>query len=79
VYPNPVVETLDVEVQGLSVPARLALYDINGQLQEQWRAAPIDGVGTLKANVGALAEGLYILSVETSEGVIHRQRVLKQR
>jgi hypothetical protein len=78
-FPNPVVETLEVEVRGLASPARVALYDIEGRVQQQWSLLPVEGVGTLRANIATLGAGLYILGIETSQGVIHRQRVLKQR
>ncbi|GAA4455138.1 hypothetical protein GCM10023189_22620 [Nibrella saemangeumensis] len=79
VYPNPVVEFLTVEVSRLSSPATIHLYDIQGRPQGQWAMEPVGGTGQLKASVGNLPEGIYILNVETADGLLHRQRVLKQR
>ncbi|GAA4446971.1 hypothetical protein GCM10023189_02690 [Nibrella saemangeumensis] len=79
VYPNPVTEVLQVKINGLHQPARIGLFDLQGRRQGQWSVEPEQGVGKLQAPVSGLAEGLYLLQVETASGVLHRQRVLKQR
>lgn len=78
-FPNPVVDVLQLEVSGLNQPAQVRLYDIQGRAQGQWSMVPQAGQGTPRADVSAIGEGLYIVEVQTIEGVIHRQRVLKQR
>jgi hypothetical protein len=78
-YPNPVHKVLQVEISGLSQPAKVVVFDAQGHQRGQWVVEPVKGVGRLKAPVEKLDEGLYILQVETAEGVLHRQRVLKQR
>ncbi|ARK12470.1 T9SS type A sorting domain-containing protein [Fibrella sp. ES10-3-2-2] len=79
VYPNPVQEMLEVDIQGLTAPARIVLLDVAGRLQQQWDIAPVAGVGKLRVAVSDLPEGVYILNVKTAEGILHRQRLLKQR
>ncbi len=78
-FPNPVVDVLQLEVNGLNQPAQVRLYDIQGRTKGHWSMMPQAGQGTLKADVSTLGEGLYIVEVETLDGVLHRQRVLKQR
>ena len=78
-FPNPVVDVLQLEVNGLSQPAQVRLYDIQGRTKGEWSMVPQAGKGQLRADVSALGEGLYIVEVATPKGVAHRQRVLKQR
>ncbi|GAA4463513.1 hypothetical protein GCM10023189_41640 [Nibrella saemangeumensis] len=78
VYPNPVTEFIQIEIQGLSVPAKVRLYDLQGRMRGNWSIEPEDGTGHLKAGISELPEGIYLISIETSEGVLFRQRVLKQ-
>ncbi|GAA4449409.1 hypothetical protein GCM10023189_08760 [Nibrella saemangeumensis] len=79
VYPNPVVEVLQVEIKGLSQPAKVGLFDLQGRQRGQWSVEPVEGVGQLKAAVTDFSGGLYLLQVETANGVLHRQRVLMHR
>ncbi|XWW44218.1 S8 family serine peptidase [Fibrella sp. USSR17] len=79
VLPNPITDRLRVDVIGLSAPCKIGLFDLQGRRQGEWGLEPVDGVGRLNADVSALSMGLYVLSVETQEGVIHRQRIVKQR
>jgi hypothetical protein len=79
VYPNPVSEMLQVELRGLSQPAKVVLYDVQGRIRGVWQVESIQGTGQLKADVSAINGGMYLLQVETVEGVMHRQKVLKPR
>ncbi|GAA4463200.1 hypothetical protein GCM10023189_40960 [Nibrella saemangeumensis] len=79
VYPNPVTEALQVDMHNLYQPAKVGLIDLQGRIRGQWSVEPVNGAGQLKAPVTQLPEGLYLLQVETADGVLHRQRVLKQR
>lgn len=76
---NPVVDWLQVEVSGLNRPAQVRLYDLQGRSHGEWVVEAVDGVGQLKANVSSLPLGIFILSLETPEGVLNRQWVLKHR
>jgi hypothetical protein len=60
-------------------PAKVSLYDLQGRQRGYWSVAPRAGSGQLKTPVGGLANGLYLLQVETAEGAVIRQRVLKLR
>ncbi len=79
VYPNPVRDLLRVELRGLSGPAGVVLYDLKGQRRGHWTVEPVDGAARLEADASALSQGVYLLQVETADGVLHRQKVLKLR
>jgi hypothetical protein len=51
IYPNPVREMLQVELQGLSQPAKVSLYDLQGRMRGSWLVEPVAGVGQLKAGI----------------------------
>jgi hypothetical protein len=78
-YPNPVREKLQLELRGLSGPARVVLYDLKAQRRGHWTVAPVGGAARLEADASALSQGVYLLQVETADGVLHRQKVLKLR
>ncbi len=78
-YPNPVREKLHLELRGLGGPARVVLYDLKGQRRGHWPVAPVAGAARLEADASALSQGVYLLQVETADGVLHRQKVLKLR
>jgi hypothetical protein len=78
-YANPFRETLQLDVGGLSQQAKVSLYDLQGRMRGSWLVEPMGGVSQLKADVSALTEGMYLLQIETAQGVLHRQRVLKLR
>jgi hypothetical protein len=78
-YPNPVRDLLQVELRGLSGPVKVILYDLKGQLHNDWTVEPVRGAVRLQADVSALSQGVYLLQVEAPEGVLHRQKVLKLR
>ncbi|GAA4451789.1 hypothetical protein GCM10023189_14170 [Nibrella saemangeumensis] len=78
ILPNPVEQTLVVEVQGLSGKAQLTLVDVQGRQRGSWWVEPVAGVGHLRAEVGHLSTGVYLLQVETPAGVLSRRRVLKR-
>jgi hypothetical protein len=79
VWPNPMQEVLQLRIDGLNVPAQVHLYDVAGRPTGHWVVEPVAGSGSLKAPLDKLSEGLYFLRVETTAGVLHSQRVLKQR
>ncbi|GAA4463211.1 hypothetical protein GCM10023189_40980 [Nibrella saemangeumensis] len=78
-YPNPMVEVLQVDIRGIHQPVKVSLIDLKGLRQGQWTVEPVEGMGQLKTSVSGLSAGMYLLQVETAEGVLHRQRVLKHR
>jgi hypothetical protein len=79
VYPNPVSDKLQLELRGLSGPAGVVLYDLKGQRRGHWTVTPVEGAARLEADASALSQGVYLLQVETADGVLHRQKVLKLR
>jgi hypothetical protein len=69
IYPNPVQDILKIESARFAVKA-VKLYDLNGRLVEEflWSNQGID--------VSQLSRGVYILSIETSKGVL-QEKVIK--
>ncbi|GAA4469430.1 hypothetical protein GCM10023189_56440 [Nibrella saemangeumensis] len=78
VAPNPVEQVLAVEVRGLSGQAQLHLVDVQGRQRGSWSVEPVNGIGHLRTEAGHLPTGVYLLQVETTDGVLSRQRVLKR-
>ncbi|WP_345263610.1 choice-of-anchor Q domain-containing protein [Nibrella viscosa] len=78
VAPNPVEQVLSVEVRGLSSRAQVHLVDVQGRRRGSWSVEPVDGTGHLRTEAGHLPTGVYLLQVETTGGVLNRQRVLKR-
>lgn len=62
VYPNPVVESLNVTCNFDAADASLALYNLNGVKVIDTTANVVNGE-TITINVGHLADGLYLLKV----------------
>ncbi|GAA4453588.1 hypothetical protein GCM10023189_18870 [Nibrella saemangeumensis] len=77
IYPNPVADRLQVEIRGLGQTAKVGIFDLQGRQQGQWTVEPVEGAGQLNTPLSDLPGGLYLLQVETANGVLHRQRVLK--
>jgi hypothetical protein len=69
IYPNPVQDILKIESARFAVKA-VKHYDLNGRLVEEflWSNQGID--------VSQLSRGVYILSIETSKGVL-QEKVIK--
>ncbi|MDR0542704.1 MAG: T9SS type A sorting domain-containing protein [Dysgonamonadaceae bacterium] len=72
IYPNPVVSELVIDGQGTTLNA-YTLYDLNG------RVIRSEKIGGYKFTVpaGGLNAGVYILQIQTAEGIITK-RVIKK-
>ena len=67
VYPNPAVETLYVTCDFTAKNTTYTIYAANGAMVYSSDEAPAQGVAKA-INVGALAEGVYILKVTSEAG-----------
>lgn len=72
-YPNPANKALNVSYES-DVKAILILTDITGSIQFRQQLVK----GTQQINVTPLAAGLYIAIIQTEDGAIHRQKILKE-
>ena len=75
VYPNPAATHLTIELPLGIQTQSLALLDMQGRLVV--RTIPASGAHQVQLDVSHLSNGLYILEVQTSHGLIH-QRVVKE-
>jgi len=70
IYPNPVSEVLNIKSSGISIED-LKVYDMNGRLVLESHSK--DG----QVNMSTLQKGVYVLTVETSVGVLREKMVKK--
>ena len=71
VYPNPVSDIINVQLQSFNYQVNhIALYNITGQ--EVYSSAPLD-TKRFPIPVHNLAEGFYIMSVQTDGGVLSKK------
>lgn len=77
-FPNPVQEELTVQVEGLSEvrSSQLVLRNALGQTVYR-RALPPAQKQTLALDMKPYETGLYILSLESGNTVLQRQKVIK--
>ncbi|MDR3219399.1 MAG: T9SS type A sorting domain-containing protein [Dysgonamonadaceae bacterium] len=73
VYPNPVISGLVIDGQGVNLKA-YTLYDLNGRAI---RSEKIENGDRYTVSVGGLNAGIYILQVQTPEGVVVK-RIIKK-
>jgi hypothetical protein len=69
VYPNPSIHEVFISSSQLEIK-NVSVYSTNGQLVIQPSKLKNDAI-----NVGALNNGVYILKIETSNGIIKRKLV----
>lgn len=62
VYPNPVVETLNIESYGLGQITAYSLYSVNGKLLREFNGEN----QKFKVDMQSLTKGMYILKVNTA-------------
>lgn len=80
VYPNPFDAELRIELIGLSQKAEVRLRDLSGRTLHTQQAVPFSGEATIVfdgAGVELMPAGVYIVSVETTEGSQHF-RIIKK-
>ncbi len=72
VYPNPVVD--QVTVSSNSLLGKVMLYDILGKKINQQNG---NGETTIQLSMSALPKGVYVLNIETAEGMVSRKVIKK--
>ncbi|MGZ8508653.1 MAG: T9SS type A sorting domain-containing protein, partial [Bacteroidia bacterium] len=81
IYPNPVIDIATINYHlDKDKKVNIALHDISGKLvkvfvRNETRNA---GKNSLEIDLKDLIQGVYILSIETADGNILTQRVIKQ-
>lgn len=71
VYPNPVSDVLNVQLQSFNHQVKdISLYNITGQ--KVFQSVPLE-TKRFPISVSGLAEGLYIMSVQTDGGVLSKK------
>lgn len=69
IYPNPVKDAFHIDSAGIEIDT-IKIYDLNGRLLKEQNNAINDGI-----NVSALSQGVFILEIETSVGVLRKKMV----
>jgi len=70
VFPNPVKESF--QISGLDETCKATLFDLNGKVLIERQLSSNENI-----SVKSLTNGLYLLRIETSEGVVERKIVKK--
>jgi hypothetical protein len=74
VIPNPTTGMVRVLVKGVG-NKRLQLFDLKGQQIKDWSLA--DGQSETTLDLSVYAQGVYIVVVESADGVTERARLIK--
>lgn len=76
VFPNPVTDQLNVQFDGLSQEAvQLVIYDVNGQRMYQENRSTAIGTQQWTVPVNDLSDGMYMLSIQSENGIISQRFV----
>ncbi len=73
-FPNPVVETLNISNSNYSSGDRVSLYDLSGKIV---LSQSLEGENST-VNVNALSSGVYILEYSTTSGDSTTRKIVKQ-
>ena len=69
IYPNPTSGLLSVLIPAIaSNEATIEVTDLSGKVVQQKKAMLITGENTVKLDLGALSNGMYIIHVNSAEG-----------
>jgi len=74
VYPNPVQNTLNINLTGYEGVSSVNLLDVNGRLVASQRTAQVNS----KMDISKLAKGVYLVRVITAGGEVLNAKVVKQ-
>lgn len=79
-FPNPVTDILNVEIHsGKNLPATLSLNDVNGkQIQSLFTGDLTEGIQDFQFEIENIPTGIYLLKLQTQEGVLVRKIVMQQ-
>ncbi|TGD59655.1 T9SS type A sorting domain-containing protein [Flavobacterium humi] len=75
IYPNPVKDNLIINLENNKLIKKVSFFDMNNNLakEEQYKGADNNAV----INIGALKKGLYLIAIETTDGIV-RSKVVKE-
>jgi hypothetical protein len=74
VYPNPVKNTLNIEYPLLSVPGRLRLYNLQGQIVSDVEVPAQSSGASLQTN--HIVQGVYFVELHYGQGLVARTKVV---
>ncbi|QYJ67420.1 T9SS type A sorting domain-containing protein [Flavobacterium litorale] len=75
VYPNPTQNQLTITISNDVAPSKVSLYSVDGKLILQTKPSSTNNNYTI--DIGSISKGIYILSVETTDGNITSTKVVK--
>jgi hypothetical protein len=73
VYPNPVSEVLNIDVDSSNLNSKVNLYSITGQLLQSFSINETENT----IDVAGLAPGIYFLEIKSDLGT-ERQKFIKK-
>ena len=76
IYPNPVVNMLNVNISSLDANYRCLIYNQAGQLIREY-VLPQGDEGTLQINTSDLEAGMYFISINSNKGLSVTQKFVK--
>ncbi|MEM6722988.1 MAG: zinc-dependent metalloprotease [Bacteroidota bacterium] len=81
VFPNPMIAgnalQIELDIQE-ATDIMVALYDVNGRLLRSTNNLFAAGRNNFRFSTGDIANGLYILSLQSEEGVLHQKIVVSK-
>jgi hypothetical protein len=79
VYPNPGHEKVFIAFEsGENEEINIQLTDINGRVVQRVMTNANKGLNTVGLNVSALSNGVYLVQLQTQNGMTYRQKITKQ-
>jgi hypothetical protein len=76
IFPNPVSEILNVEIENNSENLIISIYNMSGQIVFENSVSGNDGIYNLEIDVRNLSAGIYHLRAAGNSGIINRKIVI---
>jgi hypothetical protein len=73
IFPNPTSDELNIKLEGIGAEVNVKILDITGK---QVSSRNYTNTGVIKESIGALANGVYFVIVNTPDGV-YSQKIIK--
>ncbi len=74
IYPNPLKNMLNVNMNAIKGMTDIKLYNLNGEMILSKKTIQSNN----QLNLSGLINGVYVIVISNSDGIISRQRVVKQ-
>ncbi|HBI01265.1 MAG TPA: hypothetical protein DDY18_06530 [Flavobacterium sp.] len=71
-YPNPVTNDLNISIANFITVEQISIYSLIGQLVKS-----VDGSNVTTINMDDLTSGVYMVKIQTNQGVID-QKIIKK-